>query len=539
MRYPEYLSFPYFAYSFLTLSLPVILLLRRWLEVRWLLRVAPLLQTVFEIAVETGIIYTTGNIHSAFSGLFVLTIISSALASNLAGTLGYASAISISYAFISWFGLAISGEPRSATRALETIFSTQDAAFYGIFLHILTFYLVAFISGFLVERLKRRDVQLATASQALRQARLDTGDILRHLNSGLLTVDKEGKIIYFNRAAEEILGYLESDVSGRDFDDIFSERMPALALNIRMALESRKQNPRSEIEIVDLKGQTIPLGISTSLLMDEHDDIRGIIAIFQDLTATKELEEKIRVSDRMAAIGELSAAIAHEIRNPLAAISGSVEVLKSELQVEGQNRRLMELIIRESGRLNKILTDFLLYARTNRSVFSRVELCHLVGDVFEVVRRHPSYRSTISLRYAASESCIYTYGDEDKIKQILINLLVNACEAMKDGTGKIEVRLKIIADGNILMELEDNGIGIERAMLAKIFDPFYSTKKQGTGLGLAIVQRLAESLKIGLGVRTQPGVGTTFILKFNPIPEHKAAISEAGPLGSEKAAAVK
>jgi len=522
MRYPGYLGFPFFAYSLLTLLLPIMLIARRWVELKSLLNFVSFLQSLSEIAVEIGIIYSTGNIQSAFSALFILTIISTALVSNLAGTLGVASIISVSYAFISWFGLAISGEPGSATRALETIFSTQDAAFYNIFLHILTFYLVAFISGFLVERLKHRDIQLESASKALELARLDTDDILRHLNSGLLTVDKDGYLIYFNRAAEDILGLSEGAVKGRHFRDAFIERMPQLADNLNSVLQSHRRFPRREIQITDLAGKAVPIGISTSLLKGDEDEIRGIIAVFQDLTDTKALEEKIRISDRMAAIGELSAAIAHEIRNPLAAISGSVEVLKTELQVAGQNQRLMDLIIKETARLNKILSDFLIYARTSRSVFSRIELCHLISDVFEVIKKHPSYKQNVKLKSLAPDFYVYIFGDEDKTKQILINLVINACEAIESGSGEILVKISNSNFQIVDLEIIDNGVGMDPIDIPRIFDPFYSTKKEGTGLGLAIVQRLAENLNIDIGIKTKKGTGSSFILHFNQIPEEKA-----------------
>ncbi|SYZ74019.1 PAS protein [Candidatus Zixiibacteriota bacterium] len=525
MKYPAYFNFPFFAYSLLTLSLPLIFVLRNKIPTRHLFRVVAFLQTLFEIIIEIGIIYTTGNIQSAFSGLFILTIISSALVNNLAGTLGVASLISFAYAFIIWFGLAIAGAPGSATRALETIFSTQDAAFYNIFLHILTFYLIAFISGYLVERLKHKDEQLASASQALRQAQLDTNDILQHLNSGLMTIDREGRVIFFNRAAEEILGYREVDISGFDYRIAFGNRMPQLVENLREVLDYRRHFPRNEIEIFGTDGNIVPLGISTSLLLDERNEIRGVIAIFQDLTETKILEEKMRAADRMAAVGELSAAIAHEIRNPLAAISGSVEVLKAELNLTGQNRRLLDLIVRESSRLNNILSDFLLYARSNRPVFEKVELCRLVSDVFEVVRHHPSFQDNINLRLSVQESYIYIFGDEDKIKQVLINLIVNACEAIGESGGEVVVRIGQVDNDSIRLDITDSGPGIDKEHLAKIFDPFFSTKKDGTGLGLAIVQRLTENLKIDLMVKTAVGVGTTFALFFNRMPSKMAEIS--------------
>jgi two-component system sensor histidine kinase PilS (NtrC family) len=522
MRYPAYLSFPFFAYSFLTLLLPVLFLFRRWFETKTLFNVLPFLQTLSEIIVEAGIIYATGNIQSAFSGLFVLTIISSALANRLAGTLGIASLVSFSYAFIIWFGLGGSSGPGSSSRALETIFSTQDAAFYNIFLHILIFYLVAFISGFLVERLRRKDLQLASASQALKQAKLDTNDILRHLNSGLVTIDPDGRVIFFNHAAEMIMGFAESEVKGRDFREIFSGRMPQLVANLSGVLRARKGSPRNEMEIINREGRSIPLGVSISLLEEECDNIRGVIAIFQDLTETKKLEEKIRLADKMAAVGELSAAIAHEIRNPLAAISGSVEVLQAELNLSGENRRLMQLIVKESSRLNNILTDFLLYARANRPVFNKVELCRLVSDVFEMIRHHSAYNKDITLKLSASDSYIYIFGDEDKIKQILINLIVNACEALEGRKGEVSVWLEIAPDRSVVLQVIDNGPGIEKSTIPKIFDPFFSNKKEGTGLGLAIVQRLAESLRIELQVRTHPGVGTAFILHFRQAPGKRA-----------------
>ncbi|MCP4703988.1 MAG: PAS domain S-box protein, partial [candidate division Zixibacteria bacterium] len=266
LNYPGYLRFFYFAYALITLSLPAIFVLRKWMKVGLLIRFFPALQTVCEVIVVSSIVYTTGNISSAFSGLFILTIISAALCNNLAGTLGFASLVSIAFSMVIWYGMAITGQPESSMQALENIFQSRDAAFYSIFLHILTFYLIAFISGFLVERIKIKDRQLADTSLALRMARLETDDILRHVNSGLITIDRYGKIVYFNRAGEEILGYKEEDVKGRYFKDVFQNRMPNLANNLQKAIQSKEQSQRNEVDIIDNYGKSIPLGISTSLL---------------------------------------------------------------------------------------------------------------------------------------------------------------------------------------------------------------------------------------------------------------------------------
>lgn len=515
--YVGFLSFPFFAYSLTTLLLPVMIILRRWYRPLFLYKGLSGLQTFFEIVAILGIVCTTGNINSTYSGLLVLTIISASLVYSLAGTLLTASAVSLGYAIVVWFGFG--GLERGlAGRAFETIFSSQDAAFYNIFLHILTFYLVAFVSGFLMEKLKSSDQELEDTSQALRRARLETDDILQHLNSGLMTIDHEGRIIFYNRAAEEILGFRESEVKGRHYHDLFGGQMPYLAESLAEVLQSGRQSRRGEIEIVRSNGTSIPLGISTSLLLDEDDSVRGVIAIFTDLTETKRLEEKIRIADRMAAVGELSAAIAHEIRNPLAAISGSVEVLKAELQLPDENGRLLELIVKESCRLNEILADFLTYARNQRSSFNKVELCHLIGDMFEVTRHHPAYHKDIRLKIRADDSFVYVYSDEDQLKQIVINLLVNACQAIGNNPGEITVGIENPELERVVLTITDTGPGIPRDIMQKVFEPFFSTKRDGTGLGLAIVQRLSKLLEIDMWVKSAEGGPTSFCLTFDKVP---------------------
>ncbi len=526
LRYPGFLNFPFFAYSFLTLLLPLLVLFKKYSDFPFLQKAIPIAQIICEIIVEVGIIYATGDVSSAFSGIFILTIISASLVTNLAGTLGLASLVSFSYAFVVWLGMSIGGDQGLSTPTLKVIFSTEDAAFYHIFLHILTFYLVAFISGFLVERLKRKDRELADTSLALKQAKLETDDILKHLNSGLFTIDRDGKIVYFNHAAEEILGYNESEAKGRDMRDLFSGRMPQLVESLLEVLNSKKQTPRNEMEIINRDGIKIPLGMSTSLLLDTNKTVRGVIAIFQDLTETKKMEEQIRAADRLAAVGELSAAIAHEIRNPLTAISGSVEVLNSEIDVSGENRRLLDLILRESNRLNDILSDFLLYARSRRVAFNRVELCHLISEAVEVVKHHPSYGPNISVRLISHDSVVYIFGDEDQIKQILINLLVNAFEAINKDLGEVTISIDSDKHGKAIVRISDDGPGIDDNTISNIFNPFYSTKQYGTGLGLSIVQRLAGNLDIDLSCKSTVGEGTVFTLKFNQKPNMKKIDTE-------------
>ncbi len=250
MHDPRYLHFQVIAYSLVTLAFAIGLALETRFGLGRITRLLTAFQFLIEISLESGIVYVTGNIHSPFSALFVLTIVSAALVYRVVGTLVVATIVSGVYAFVIWLGLS-QGSGDLSVRALQTIFFSNDLAFYGILLHILIFYLTAFISGYLAERLSSQVRQLQVASSALKRAQLETDDILRHLNSGLLTVDASGHIIYFNRAAERILGYHEENVKGMPCVDVFSERMPELAACLMDGVTSRMGYPRRELDITN------------------------------------------------------------------------------------------------------------------------------------------------------------------------------------------------------------------------------------------------------------------------------------------------
>jgi two-component system, NtrC family, sensor histidine kinase PilS len=530
MGSPRYLELQVVLYSVLTLGFALAIGLEKRYRLHGLIQLLISCQFLLEISIEGGVIYATGNVNSPFSALFLLTIVSAALAYRMLGTLVMASLVSIAYAFIIWLGFSTSNDSELNVQALRTIFATQDFVFYSIFLHILIFFLVAFISGYLAQRLSSQNKKLADTSMALKRARLETDDILRHLNSGLLTIDAHGNIIYFNRAAEKILGYREEEVRGMPCEDVFAERMPRLAQCLTDGLRFGIDHPRKEIEIINGERRTVPLGMSISVLTEEEQTVRGLIAIFTDLTDAKALENKARAADRLAAIGEMSASIAHEIRNPLAAISGSVEVLARDLTLTNENGRLMELIVKESHRLSKILSDFLSYARIDRPRYDKVELCHIINDVIEILQHQESYRENISVCHEADGSIVYVVGDEDLIKQVLMNLAINACEAFDGRPGNLVFRVREDrGTGEVLLCVEDNGPGISDSDRDRIFQPFYSTKKHGTGLGLAIVHRICTALRLPLSVESRSGAGTSFILRFRRFsPERVSQSIESG-----------
>ncbi len=529
---PDFLVLPFTIYSFVTLALLLLIAFDLYRTGQLLFRTLVILQLVLEITIEMGVIHHTGGIDSPFAILFILTILSASLIYRLIGSILMAGLSSLAYAFILWSGEGLEF-------SLKSILLISDASFYKVFLYICTFFLVAFISGYLAQKLKVKGEELWSASLELDKIKTDTDEILRHLKSGLITIDTWGRIVYFNRAAEEILGYSEAEVKGKDCREVFRPRMPQLAEKITQVIRFNQEDSRGFLYIDGKNNQKIPIGISTSILGDREKGVRGVIAVFQDITEVMKLEERIRTADRLAVVGELSAGIAHEIRNPLASISGSVEVLKEELSLSEENQNLLDLIIKETGRLNRILTDFLNYARIGPSLLSKVELFRILNDVIEIAQKHPSFKENISIRKIFSSDVRYVLGEENQIKQIFLNLLVNAIESMEGRWGEILITDKTLNQLDkshfteeepkesewIPLAIMDQGKGMTEEQKEKIFTPFYSAKRNGTGLGLAIVQRLVNNLGGRIEFRSQPGKGSVFVVYLQKYVKRKAKLS--------------
>lgn len=540
LKTPPALTTPLVGYGFCTLGFLIVFALRKRWILPGLLRFFFALQIIWEIFMEAGIIHYSGTWASPFSALFLLSIVSASLVYRLAGTLTVATFASLFYAFVVW------GSPLTVIKRpwefslFEEFYSANDETFSTIFLHFCIFYLTAFISGYLAERLKRKSEELATASEQLEQQKLDTDDILEHMYSGLLTVDNTGRMVYFNRAAEEIFEYTSDEIQGKHFREIFGNRVAELAEKIEQVLASGQTQHRFELAVIDKNGRKIPVGFTLSRLEDNQGCPRGVIGVFQDLTETKLLEERIRTADRLAAVGELSAGIAHEIRNPLASISGSVEVLKKELaaglinRLSADEQKLLDLILTESARLNRIVTDFLQFARTQPTLLTRVNLIRLVEESLAVVKRHPQLRSDIQVIKFFDPEAKWVWGEEHQIKQVLINLLVNAWEAMESTGGQVTITISNSDSVNsrnspvpprsdwIVVCIKDEGKGIPAEQKNRVFQPFFSTKSTGTGLGLAIVQRLVSNLHGRLEFKSEVNKGSEFLVYFQSYQEKLA-----------------
>jgi two-component system, NtrC family, sensor histidine kinase PilS len=508
---------PFFAYSILTLLLLVGLAFKLPSRYPRVSQIIIMIHIISEVIVEAVVISVTGDISSPFTALFLLTIVSAAMAFQLPGTLLAATIACFAYGTAIW---SSTGERIPETldmNFLRTVYASNDEYFYTLFLYICIFYLVAFVAGFLSQKIKSKERELKAASESLARVRLETDEILKHLHSGLITIDHFGRIIYFNEAAEKITGFRESKIKGRNCLEVFADRMPEFSEKLLSVLKSSQHEHRSEITITDGDGIITPMGISTSILADDIRGVRGVIGIFQNLTEAKQMEERMRHADKLAAVGELSASIAHEIRNPLASISGSVEILNQELNLDGQNRKLMDLIVKEAGRLSNILNDFLIYARVKPPAFSKVEINRLVSDVIELSKQHPSNDKNIKIMSESDDTTVYTAGDEEQLRQILINLIVNAMDSIGDNGGNIRVYIEgnsTLHSDQVIISVHDDGPGFAPEIREKMFTPFFSTKKEGTGLGLAIVKRLIDNMggKIWVESSTQGGTRFKFVL---------------------------
>jgi two-component system sensor histidine kinase PilS (NtrC family) len=509
-------------WSYFACTLAFLFFYRRERRALWILgsRYSGAALLLLEVAVEATMVAETNALASPFALLFLLTIVSASLQFRLVGTLLVATATSLAVTIAVFVGIAGPEPGVQAARDFSTVLNQNDDLFYALFLYVCAFYMAAFVSGYLAEKLELQDRALEGASRALEQARLETDDILRHMQSGLLTLNAQGTVVFFNRTAEEILALSEDLVTGFPSRSTFGEGMEPLVHLLESALQGRGGGMRTEVRVVRSDGCSLPLGISTSLLGRSGDDIRGVIAIFQDLTEAKRLEERIRVADRMAAVGELSASIAHEIRNPLATVTGSVEMLRQIAADDEDTRSLLDMILKESARLNRIVTDFLDFARIKQQQCQEVDLSRVGHDVVSLFEHHPARTPGSEVELHCEPGVATVAADPGQVQQMLVNLVQNSLEALDTDQGRVSIRIESVprayAEAKLHVDVTvcDNGPGIPEATEERIGQPFFSTKKKGTGLGLAIVQRLAIAAGGSLRWRNQPEGGAAFTVRL-------------------------
>ncbi len=474
------------------------------------------IQAACDVALITYMVYVTGGTGSIYSVFYTLVIIYSVLFLGRSGGLIIASACSISYGAL--LDLEYYGVIRPLNLVLGDYPFLPGYVFSRIFTHILSFYLTALLAIFVVEREKRVRTLLAEKEDAFNQLDLLHRSIVESVNVGILTINLAGKVKTFNRAGRDITDYEARDVDGADLQKIFPIKLEMLTKQ-----EGRPEpaENRFEIAFTTKKGRKLILGCSLSALKDNRDERIGDIMIFQDLTSIKRMEESYEKGRRMALIGEMAAHLAHEIRNPLASISGSIQVLSRDLHLPDSDEKLMRIILRGKEQLENFMKDFLLLARPRLSSLEVVDTKEIIEDVLEGLQFVPDWHEGIEVRKSLVENA-KVFANRAEIRHIAWNLLLNAVQAMPvKGTLFIETTLGEAVAGPRWMQIavRDSGCGIEEKYLGNIFEPFFTTKERGTGLGLAIVNRIVESNKGSIDIFSEAGRGTQCIVTLPVIAD--------------------
>lgn len=471
-----------------------------YLFLRWNCRyvLQAYVQVCSDLLIISAIVYVTGGIDSYFPFLYSLSII---MASILLYRRGAIIAASLS-------SMLLIAQHLVTQQGLlpATVYSAIDprTVKYLIGTNIFAFYAVAYLSSYLSESLRRTGSELEDKRGKLATLQAFNENIINSMRGGLFTTNLDGIITLFNRSATEITGFSSEHILGTHVSKVFGQASWSGA-----GVPEGSLPFRFEKTIENVRGEDIHLGFSVSqFLLDDGRHV-GYVYTFQDLTEIKALEIQVLKKDRMAAMGSMAASIAHEIRNPLTAISGSFRVLNSELPLDEGQQRLAENISVEIKRLYRIITNFLSYAKPLNYSPKWFDLRALTEDTLNLIRNSPeiSTRHQVDCSFD-SENSLFCQGDPDLLKQVYWNLCGNAVKAMPDG-GRLSVSLEH-APGAVRISFKDTGLGLSEEEQEKIFEPFQSSFSDGTGLGLSIVSQIVVAHQGSIRVTSRKGHGTTF-----------------------------
>ncbi len=468
------------------------------------------IQVTVDIGLVTAIVYVTGGIASYLQILYLLGIIGATILLGRRGGLYAASVASICYGTLldlDFYGILPSGYKvfwnfmRPQWEDVLTTLSTN----------ILAFYTVAYLAGYLAEKMRAAEQKLEKKEIDYEKLEQLNRNIVENISSGIMTLDVEGRITSFNKAATDITGFDLGEVYYKNVEETF----PSL---IRSDTEYGIEGLRLERVFITKAGTELYLGFTVSL--GEGGEASKIIT-FQDLTNLRRMEEELRRVEKLKALGELSIGIAHEVRNPLASISGSIQVLKSDLKLGETDTRLMNIVVRETDRLNSLITDFLLFARPAKETREVLNLTELVSEKVTIFGNSVQ---AVGIEIENRIDCpLFVEANSRQLGQVFWNLLLNSAQAMEGG-GKIGISAHCTkphvdtplsgpaaeSAGRVEISVTDTGHGIEPERLPFVFDPFFSTKDLGTGLGLAIVHRIVDSHGGRVEVKSRVGEGTEF-----------------------------
>jgi two-component system sensor histidine kinase PilS (NtrC family) len=492
------------------LTIPSALLLRA-------LKTAPALTTFFwtqvgiDFLLETVLVARTGGVESPFAVLYVLTVaVASLIPQRRVGLFAACTCIIV-------FGVLTNAQLYGfASNWSEQISHIGAASMLQTFsVYALALLVVGLLSGTLAEQLHLADQSLREKEQGLTRLQAFHENIVRSISSGVFTADANGAVTSFNPAAQEVTGYSVGQILGRSWREIFNWHPN----------ESSDEGPaggvpamtRFEVECKGANGNRLVLGMTVSPL-HEQDQPHGLVGVFKDLTQIRDLEEEMRRKEWLANLGEMSAGMAHEIRNPLGALAGAMQMLRKEAIADATNRRLMDIAIREATRLDAIITEFLQYARPPALDLAEHNINKILAETLDLVQHEARKRKQITIATSLAGGVLSAQVDQNQMRQVFWNLATNAFDAMPDG-GKLTIATgsrHIDAGGRqgdvVEVAFQDTGEGIAPENLDKIFLPFFTTKKEGSGLGLAAVHRIVDLHGGWIKVERQPERGTRFVV---------------------------
>jgi two-component system sensor histidine kinase PilS (NtrC family) len=494
----------------------------RWADRhRWLVDA----HLVSDVVIISGFIAITGGVTSYFALLYVLPVIAGSTLEGRRGSLLMGVLASVIYAAL------VVLQYEAPLGALTAPFGQASAALppprvaeYTVGINIFAFIAVSALAGSLAESLRVAGASLERASKEIEDLQAFGQYVIDSLTSGLLTTDVQGRILTFNRAAEQITGHPSDAIVGRRVSEVL--QLPGEITTALVTDLGGARSRRADFGYHTADGRLIELGLSVTHLLTPGGKA-GFLHTFQDVTDLKRLERDARMKQRLAAVGEMAAGIAHEIRNPLASMAGSMQVLRDELRLDGEQAQLMDIVLKESTRLNETIRAFLAYARPQRTAVTRLDLGQTVSDTVLLLRNSADVRPEHRVEVETPPEPLWYEADEGQVRQILWNLATNGLRAMPGG-GRLRVAAfsephaagagpeagNVPGHATAVIEVEDEGVGIPPEDLDGIFQPFHGTFARGSGLGLAIVHRIVSDYGGEIQVTSSPGKGTTFKVRL-------------------------
>ncbi|MEK7294845.1 MAG: ATP-binding protein [Nitrospirota bacterium] len=504
------LVFAYYALIVLTYVITITYALAlRYLDTPQTLQKFAYVQIGVDLLLETFLVARTEGISSPFLTLYVITVLCASFILQRRGGLTMAGVSVI------LFGLVTIVQQRGWAQSLgwfssEPLPPLTTLQAYGM--HALAVLAGGFLSGTLAEQLKRADQSLVETEQGLSRLQVFHENVVQSIPSGVFTTDAEGRLTWLNRAALDMTGYEPGAVLHRSWWEVFGDRHDDAPMTVPAGLSG---SARFEVESQRADGSRLVLGMTLSPLTE--GDVRvGLVGVFKDLTQVRDLEEEMRRREWFAKIGEMSAGMAHEIRNPLGGMAGALQMLRKDPTLDEENARLMDIATREATRLNAIVTEFLRYSRPPDLNLKECDLRELVNDTVALIKHDGQLQAAQDVVLRHDEQIPLIQVDPDKMKQVFWNLVMNALQAMPSG-GHVTIsteRRRVMSgkrSGDVVeVAVQDTGVGIKKEDMNKIFFPFFTTKKDGSGLGLATAQRIVDQHGGWIRVESHEGKGTRF-----------------------------